>query len=117
VSKGKYNCSVCERDHGDRGCTNIACIVGYHNCASMSHGDVEDAPDPLEADRNKGFQLGQVVEKEDQAKIWRQRSGEAFAAGKDAEANLYRKLAVESEKDAKEARGEYMQKHNPAFAR
>ena len=117
MSAGKYNCSVCEQDHGSSGCTNIACIIGYHNCASMSPGDIEDARDPLEVDRNHWCQLGHVGEKEDQAKLWRQRSGEAFARGNDAEANFYRNLAVENEKLARAARDEYMQKYNPKFAR
>lgn len=48
MSRGRYTCTACGEDHHD-GCTNLACIVGWHNCKSMaiSPNDVpDDCPEP-----------------------------------------------------------------------
>jgi len=106
MSKGKYRCTVCLNDHHS-GCVNLVCPVGYHNVKSMGYLDKEDREDPLDVEYNRWCELGHVAEKEQLVKLFRMRSGEAFASGRDVEANLFRELAKEFEREAVEARSKY----------
>lgn len=108
-----FTCTVCGSEHGN-GCQNTACIIGFHNVASVKPGElekqglhVEGENDPLNRRCHENYELGQVVGLEKMGPRLRAMAGAAFGRGKDDLAKIYRDLAETFEGEAKRARSVY----------
>jgi len=71
------------------------------------------AAQTTEADCDKFYALGGVVEIERLGTVFAARSGAAYAARQDGAAQIFRTLSEEFEAEGKKMRAKYMQKYHP----
>lgn len=112
MSGGKgHICGYCREACYDH-CTNLMCAAGYWNTYSTHPEECDDYGDPVEERCNRVYSIGRVGAAEDAASQLRERSGETYAAGRDDEAKLLRRLAEDAEETARKLRLEHNRKYH-----